>query len=562
MVGWATGRTRRLRWLSSVGVIALLALAGCTGRDKPPGDTATGCPVADGRDSGWQRVAVLAGSGSETSVEVTGLVGASSASGAGPWLAVGAARIGTPSGGNAPASTTPGGNAAGTTAPSGAGTPGTTAPGGNTPASTTPAGNASGSTAPGRNASATTTPGTNPAGTDASAATGPGASSGSTSPGGAAPPTVTGPTSGPTSTPTSTGTAATDTTVQVGGVGQPAAGSLLAPAEWTSDDGVHWARRQVEPVSLDGAADRLLGVARYADTAAAVGVTFNHNEGVARPSGWAARPGGPLREARANRELFGGPAGLGVSGVGAGPLGLAILGLRNGSDNHLFIAVWRSSDGQVWQPPRQDPALTARPAEAPAALGVAVGSNAIVVGGRTVQVDDPSDGVIWTGVATAPVAGSTAADPAAPLRWQRVDPAAAGLGGAGSQEVDRVAWTGSGFVAAGLAGEQGKLRLVSWTSRDGLTWSRGGQAPQAGVNRLTSLSADGSGLLAAGTAGSTACLWRSRDGRAWTADPLPPDAARLPGLQGAFAATGTGRALVILQGQGRAEVWSHASGRD
>jgi hypothetical protein len=551
MVGWATGRTRRLRWLSSVGVIALLALAGCTGRDKPPGDTATGCPVADGGDSGWQRVAVLAGSGSETSVEVTGLVGASSAGGAGPWLVVGAARIGTPSSGNAPASTTPGGNAAGTTTPSGAGAPGTTTPGGN----------ASGTTTPGRNTPATTTPGTNPAGTDASAATGPGASSGSTSPGGAAS-TVTGPTSGPSSTPASTGTAATDTTVRVGGVGQPPAGGLLAPAEWTSEDGVHWVRRQVEPVSLDGAADRLLGVARYADTAAAVGVTFNHNEGVARPSGWAARAGEPLREARANRELFGGPAGLGVSGVGAGPLGLAILGLRNGSDNHLFIAVWRSSDGQVWQPPRQDPALTARPAEAPAALGVAVGSSAIVVGGRTVRVNDPSDGVIWTGVATAPVAGSAPADPAAPLRWQRVDPAAAGLGGAGTQEVDRVAWTGSGFVAAGLTGEPGKLQLVAWTSRDGLTWSRGSEAPQAGVNRLTSLSADGSGLLAAGTAGSTACLWRSRDGRAWTADPLPRDAARLPGLQGAFAATGTGRTLVILQGQGRAEVWSHASGRD
>jgi hypothetical protein len=529
MVGWATGRTRRSRCLTSVGVIALLALAGCTGRDRPPGDTAAGCPVAGGRDSGWQRVAVLAGGGSETSVEVTGLVGASSASGAGPWLAVGAARIGTPPSADAPGTTTSAGNASGTT--------------------TTPAGNVP----------ATTTPGTNPAGTDASAATGPGASSGSTSPGATASPTVTGPTSGPTST----GTAATDTTVRVGGVGQPAAGALLAPAEWTSDDGVRWVRRQVEPVSLDGAADRLLGVARYANTAAAVGVTFNHNEGVARPSGWASRAGGPLREARANRELFGGPAGLGVTGVGAGPLGLAILGLRNGSDNHLFIAVWRSSDGQVWQPPRQDPALTARPAEAPAALGVAVGSNAIVVGGRTVQVNDPSDGVIWTGVATTPVAGGSApADPAAPLRWRRVDPAAAGLGGVGTQEVDRVAWTGSGFVAVGLTGEPGKLHLVSWTSRDGLTWSRGGEAPQAGVNRLTSLSADGSELLAAGTAGSTACLWRSPDGRAWTADPLPPDAARRGGLQGAFAATGTGRTLVILQGQGRAEVWSHASGHD
>lgn len=343
------------------------------------------------------------------------------------------------------------------------------------------------------------------------------------------------------------------TTARPGVVGAPAAGAALVPAVWTSTDGAAWRRQGVEAVSLDGAADRLLGVARYGSTAAAVGVTFNHNEGVARPSGWASRDGGPLTEAVANRELFGGPAGLGVSGVGAGPLGLAILGLRNGKDNHLFIAVWRSSDGKVWSPPVQEPALTARPAEAPAALGLAVGSNAIVVGGKTVQVSDPADAVIWTGVPAASAPGG--------MRWERVPPGPNGLGGAGAQEIDRVVWTGSGFVAAGLTGNQGRQQLVAWTSRDGIDWSRGEPASLAGVNRLTSLSGVDGSLLATGIAGATACLWRSSDGQRWTAESLPPAAARPAGLQSAVAAADANRTLMIVQSQGRAEVWARPANR-
>jgi hypothetical protein len=478
MVGWAPGRSRRLRCLSLLGVIALLLLAGCTGggRSRPgsPGNLpAAGCPTTSAGDNGWQQVAMLAGSGPETSAEVTGMVARGPG---GPWLAVGAARTG-----EAPATTTPGDTTAHTEAP------------GSIPTTT-----------------------------------------------------------GATATHTTTALGAT-TTAPVGAVGVPAAGAALVPAVWTSADGQQWLRAPVEPVTLDGAADRLLGVARYGSTAAAVGVTFNHNEGVGRPSGWASRGGGPLQEARANRELFGGPAGLGVSGVGAGPLGLAILGLRNGSDNHLFIAVWRSTDGRVWSPPVEHPALTARPAEAPAALGVAVGSSAIVVGGRTVQVDDPADAVIWTGVPATTTAGG--------MRWVRVPPGPAGLGGAGAQEVDRVAWTGSGFVAAGLDGDRGRQQLVSWSSADGLDWQRGQAAAPAGVSRLTSLSAGDGGLLAAGTAGATACLWRSPDGRSWTAEPLPAAAASPAGLQGAFAAADAERTLLIVQGQGRAEVWARPSGR-
>jgi hypothetical protein len=381
-----------------------------------------------------------------------------------------------------------------------------------------------------------------------------------------------------------------------GSAGGSAEVGTLAPAVWTSRDGAEWTRAKVEPVTLDGAVDRLLGVARWGSTAAAVGVAFNRNEGVARPSAWASQSDGPWREAPANRELFGGPAGQGVTAVGAGPLGLAVLGPRTGSDNRTFVAVWRSRDGRTWLPPQQDPVLTASPTEPVAPLGVAVGSRAIVVTGKAIRVDDPADGAIWTGTApnagpttapapsdtgpaattTAPPPGGSGAGPGGTgptlggtsgtdaisrdLHWERVAPGPAGLGGEGVQEVDQVVALGHGFVAAGLVGEPGRLQPVSWTSADGRSWRRWPMAATVGVGRLTSLRAGPGGLLAAGVAGSGACLWRSSDGRAWTPEPLPAAAARPTGLERALAAGDGARTLLIVQRQGSAEVWASANG--
>jgi hypothetical protein len=155
-------------------------------------------------------------------------------------------------------------------------------------------------------------------------------------------------------------------------------GSRPVPAVWTSPDGHRWRRARLEPVTLDGAVSRLLGVARSGRLAAAIGVTFSRTEGVARPSAWSSRDGDRWREAPANRELFGGPAGQGIDAVAAGPLGLAVAGLRTGRDNRTFAAVWRSDDGRRWRPPAQVPALTAASAEVPAVLAVAVGPGGIV----------------------------------------------------------------------------------------------------------------------------------------------------------------------------------------
>jgi hypothetical protein len=488
-----------------VGVVAVLLAAGCTGgsRQPAPASAPTGCPVASAGagDGGWKRVAVLTGAAGEGAADVTGILAGSAS---GPWIAVGAVR-------SAPATT----------------------------ASPTTASSPSTARAPATTATATL------GSTTATAAT----TTGSTS-----------------ATTTSAGAGSSDA-------------APLKPAVWTSNDGSTWTRSQVEPVTLDGAVDRLLGVAREGTLAASVGVAFSHNEGVARPSAWASAAGGPWREAVANRELFGGPAGLGVSDVAAGPLGLAVFGLRTGSDNRTFVAVWRSGDGRRWLAPLEDPALTSGRAEALGVLGGAVGRNAIVIGGHVTHVTDPSDGVIWSGVDQG----------GGRLRWQRVDPGPAGLGGAGAQEVDRMVAVGSGFVAAGLSGEPGSLRLASWTSPDGAAWRRSAVSGPAGIRALNSLASTPDGLLAAGvsgavaappgapaqgasggtpgagTAGSTtaagglpatACLWRSGDGQAWTAVPLPAALARSGRPLRVLAGQDDTRILLVVQGASGAEIWA------
>src|SRR5262245_46238081 len=84
----------------ALGVLAaglVVGVSACTGGTAPDARRAVatagaGGAVASGA-GGWQRLALLAGTGPETAVEVTGL--ATRAAG-GPWLAVGAARSGAP----------------------------------------------------------------------------------------------------------------------------------------------------------------------------------------------------------------------------------------------------------------------------------------------------------------------------------------------------------------------------------------------------------------------------------------------------------------------------------
>jgi hypothetical protein len=68
----------------------------------------------------------------------------------------------------------------------------------------------------------------------------------------------------------------------------------------------------------------------------------------------------------------------------------------------------------------------------------------------------------------------------------------------GPATVTAVTATGTGFVAAGLAGAGKAARAVEWTSRDGLTWSAATPVAAAGADQITALT--DSGGTVAGTA--------------------------------------------------------------
>jgi hypothetical protein len=75
----------------------------------------------------------------------------------------------------------------------------------------------------------------------------------------------------------------------------------------------------------------------------------------------------------------------------------------------------------------------------------------------------------------------------------------------GPAEVTAVTATGAGFVAVGLAGPRSAPRAVTWTSKDGITWSAATPLTAAGrseVTALTDTSAAASGTSPSAVTGS------------------------------------------------------------
>ena len=197
-------------------------------------------------------------------------------------------------------------------------------------------------------------------------------------------------------------------------------------------------------------------------------------------------------------------------GVAAGPGGYLVVG-RTGSGSHPTAAMWWSGDLKSWMN-GADTASTGSNATAAVPLGngfAAVGSE-----NNCHTIWTSSDGKQWTGHDLVKPAGAQSAAlravtagrgdrivaggfavkdgrdlPVAvtsPDGGEHVTQVVLGLpAGSSTATVTAVTATSGGFVAAGEAGPASAPRPVSWTSKDGLTWSAA--RPLSGDGTVTAL---------------------------------------------------------------------------
>ena len=188
-----------------------------------------------------------------------------------------------------------------------------------------------------------------------------------------------------------------------------------------------------------------------------------------------------------------------LSGTGSPQmLAVAAAGTRFvavGSDSHS-PAVWTSPDGRRWQLTRLRP-----PAGASTALlqQVAARRNVIV-----------ATGTATTGAGTEPFAAYSTDGGTI---WQETPLTAPG----GFPAVTALTAAGRGFEAVGTVGQPGNLRVVVWSSRDGISWKThepvGTGLSGRGSQALTALAASGSRLTGAGYVatpqGEQPTLWQA-----------------------------------------------------
>ncbi len=168
-------------------------------------------------------------------------------------------------------------------------------------------------------------------------------------------------------------------------------------------------------------------------------------------------------------------------------------------------AVWTSPDGITWSRVLHDETVLGgegrQEMESVTAGGpglVAVGRDEASVGDLVAAVWTSADGITWT----------------------RVHDDEGVLGGEGLQLMVSVTAGGPGLVAVGFDGLSGRLDAAVWTSADGITWSRvpddeevlGGDGRQV----MVSVTAGGPGLVAIGTDSFQGAVWISPDGITWT----------------------------------------------
>jgi hypothetical protein len=207
---------------------------------------------------------------------------------------------------------------------------------------------------------------------------------------------------------------------------------------------------------------------------------------------WQAVPHDPTLDAGSD-VWVGRPTGM--VDVVVGPRGLVAGGAVSAARG-VQATIWVSPDGRRWEPmalAHEGEGRVAAVAAGPARL-VAVG-RVRTVDGLTAAAWVSSDGATW--------------EPAASL-----DGAAVGRFTGDDQDVAGmfdVTWAGDRFVAVGArCSSLRACRVASWTSPDGMAWSRA--TSDGPVGRMRSVASLGSSLVAVGDDGT----WDDAVGRVWT----------------------------------------------
>lgn len=212
--------------------------------------------------------------------------------------------------------------------------------------------------------------------------------------------------------------------------------------------------------------------------------------------------------------------------VAEAPFGLAAIGIVGIPNSEPFESVfWSSEDGTAWTEVARAPVLLNALA--------AGGEGMIAVGGTGPAVGSPHGVSIWTTRDGE--------------RWSEVPDTDA----LGASELTDVVQRGSGFAGVGFgrAGADDLLQAVTYSSPDGLRWTRS-PAPGSEETVMRALSVAGVGYVAVGehrAAGrSKPALWRSTDGSVWQRVPID----LTPGSMSAVTATPSGSLVAVGHADG------------
>jgi hypothetical protein len=256
-------------------------------------------------------------------------------------------------------------------------------------------------------------------------------------------------------------------------------------------------------------------------------------------------------------EAIFGTGGVSMLDVTVGGPGLvAVGGYWPWSD----AVVWTSVDGLIWSRVAHDEAIFGNATMNSVTAG---GPGLVAVG--TVHSDEEPDGDDADAAAWTSIDGIT---------WSRVPHNEAIFGGADEQFMDKVIVGGPGLVAVGSDGmgtydhHGGRLVAAVWTSEDGFTWSRvphddaifGRRLlhPDEGpAHAMTSVTAGGPGLVAVGWDGYNAGTWTSVDGLTWSRVPHDESLLESPVGRIMLDVTAGGPGLVAV---GPARVWTSVDG--